>query len=130
MRAPPEVAALPVAYLTTTGRRSGQSRRIEIWFGMDARGRVFFLSSGGRRSHWVRNLEAEPAVIVELGATAYAGWATVLDARPEHASDDDLARRLLAAKYQGWSEGVAMSDWARHSLAVVVDVEPGPSTGD
>jgi hypothetical protein len=78
----------------------------------------------------VRNLEADPAVIVELGGVAYAGRATILDAHPGREADDELARRLLAAKYQGWSEGEAMSGWARDSLVVMVDLEPGLAAGD
>jgi hypothetical protein len=97
---------------------------------MDERRRVFFLSGGGRRSHWVRNLEADPAVIVELASVPYPGHARVLDTDPAHESDDDLARRLLAAKYQGWSVGDQMSGWARESLAVMVEFEPGRSPGD
>jgi hypothetical protein len=37
--------------------------------------------------------------------------------------DDALARRLLAAKYQGWEPGAPMSGWARTALAV--EVVPG-----
>jgi hypothetical protein len=36
--------------------------------------------------------------------------------------EDALARRLLAAKYQGWQEGRPLSAWARESLPVAVDL--------
>jgi hypothetical protein len=37
--------------------------------------------------------------------------------------EDDEARRLLAAKYQGWDGTSTMSSWA--STALCVAVEPG-----
>jgi len=36
--------------------------------------------------------------------------------------DEMLARRLLAAKYQGWREGRLLSAWARTSLPVAIDL--------
>ncbi|MEU2613866.1 hypothetical protein ABZ570_20105 [Micromonospora sp. NPDC007271] len=45
---------------------------------------------------------------------------------------DALARRLLAAKYQGWREGGPLSDWAATSLVVALDPPPriAPATAD
>src|SRR5690606_11478240 len=51
----------PYAYLTTTGRRTGQPHRIEIWFGVDE-GRMYLLAGGRERSDWVRNLLANAHV--------------------------------------------------------------------
>ena len=39
-------------------------------------------------------------------------------------SDDLLARRLLDAKYHGWSEGRALTGWAQTALPVAIDLEP------
>ena len=42
-------------YVTTTGRRTGDPHRIEIWFAMT--GDTIYLLSGGRgRSDWVCNM--------------------------------------------------------------------------
>ncbi len=121
MRPLPDSGRLPYAYLTTTGRTSGEPRRIELWFALDDRGRVLFLAGDGRGAHWIRNLEVEPSVLLELAGEAYTGRATILTKGP----DDSLARRMLAAKYEGWRDGAPMSDWALGSLAVMVDFEPG-----
>ncbi len=40
----------------------------------------------------------------------------------DEGAEDALARRLLAAKYQGWSEGRSLSAWARESLPVAIDL--------
>ena len=37
------------AYLTTTGRRTGKERTVEIWFALQD-GRIYMLSGGGDRA--------------------------------------------------------------------------------
>ena len=60
------LADLDYCYLTTTGRRSGEPHRIEIWFAL-VDGVVYLLSGGRDRSDWVRNLEVSPDVVLEIG---------------------------------------------------------------
>ncbi len=107
-------AAIPFAYLTTTGRRSGQAHRIEIWFAIE--NDAIFLMAGGRdRSDWVRNLQANPSATIELGTDRFTGVATVLT---ESDPDDGAARRLLVGKYRSANDDLA--EWGRTSLAVVI----------
>ena len=106
------------AYLTTTGRRTGRPHRVEIWFGLDG-GILYLLSGGGDRSEWVRNLRANPSVRVEVGGVDGPARARVVDDPHEEAT----ARRLLAAKYQGWREGASLSTWARTALVVAIEPE-------
>lgn len=62
--------------ITTTGRKSGRQRRIEIWF--YRAGDKLYLSSLPARRSWYANLEANPAftfhlknsVVADLPATA------------------------------------------------------------
>src|SRR3954463_9776152 len=61
---PQELAADPTIDITTTGRRSGQPRRIEIWM-LDVDGRFFITGTPGRRD-WLANLLADPHLIVHL----------------------------------------------------------------
>src|SRR5689334_21602138 len=102
-------------YLTTVGRRSGRPHRIEIWFAAQD-GRLYLLSGGRDRADWVRNLQANPRVTVELGDETRVGLARVLEAG---APDDRLARELLVAKYAATDDD--LEEWGRTSLAVVVD---------
>ncbi len=114
-----DLARRAVCAIETTGRRSGLPRLIEIWFAADPeRDRIYRLSGGRDRAHWVRNLRRNPAVRVRIDGRWYAGVATEI----EGDQDDGLARRLLAAKYQGWAEGGALSDWARNSLPLAIDL--------
>src|SRR5690554_444441 len=85
----------PFAYLTTTGRRTGNPHRIEIWFAVED-GRLYLLSGGRDRSDWVRNLQANPQVTVELGGEIHAGSARILQAG---SAEDARARELLVEKY-------------------------------
>jgi hypothetical protein len=50
--------------ITTTGRRSGDPRRIETWF-YRVDGTVYLSGMPGRRG-WAANLEAEPAFVFHL----------------------------------------------------------------
>jgi len=107
-------------YVTTVGRVTGRRHRIEIWFGISDEGVAYLLSGGGRRSDWVRNLEADPAVTIAFGRPndrVIPGRARVVTDPDE----DGLARRLLASKYQGWTESREMSTWARTALPVAIE---------
>ena len=111
----------PYCYLTTTGRVSGRTHTIEIWFARHDR-TLYLLSGGGTRSDWVRNLQRDPAVTVRLGrrdAAALPGRARVVEAATD---EDELARRLVAGKYQP-SYGGDLSGWRRSALPVAVDLE-------
>ena len=107
------------AYLTTTGRVSGRPHTIEIWFALHE-GRLYFLSGGGDRADWVRNIRKRAAVRVKIGSRSVAGRARI----PRGGTrEDELARRLLDAKYMGWREGKRLSSWARGARPVVVEPE-------
>jgi deazaflavin-dependent oxidoreductase (nitroreductase family) len=110
-----DLASLPFGYLTTTGRVTGRSHRIEIWFAL--RDGVVYLLSGGRdASDWVRNLMVTPEVVFEIGGVRRLSRARVLDAGTD---EDAMARRLLLEKYAG--PGEDLEGWSRTSLPVAID---------
>jgi len=119
----PGSAGEAYCYLTTTGRRTGNLHTIEIWFAMPENGRALYVLSGGDdRSDWVRNLRVDPRVTVRVGSAAAEEHAGT--ARPvEVPAEDEAARKLLAAKYQGWHAGEHMSHWARTALCIAIDPE-------
>ena len=104
-----------VCHLQTTGRTTGRPRTIEIWFATDGE-RDYLLAGGRHHAQWVRNLVADPQVRLRIGGVTLAGRARVIDGETR----EDLCRRLLAAKYQGWSEGRPLSSWAARSLPVEI----------
>ena len=114
-------AAESFCYITTTGRRTGKPHTIEIWFGV-SNDRVYVLSGGGTRSDWFKNIRANPQVLTHAGGDPdRPARATVVD-DPE---EDAMARRLLAAKYQGWREGNPLGNWASTALPVRFELDPG-----
>lgn len=50
--------------ITTIGARSGQERRIEIWF-LNVGGRIFITGTPAPR-HWLANLRANPQFVFHL----------------------------------------------------------------
>ena len=117
MNATPDWADDAFCYVTTTGRVSGRPHEIEIWFGY-AKGSLYLLSGSGRRSDWVRNIAVSPAVRVRVRDDDVTATARFV----EDADEESRARRMLAAKYQGWREGQELSDWASNALVVALDL--------
>ena len=105
-------------YLTTTGRRSGRPHRIEIWFAA-YHGKLYLLSGGRDRSDWVRNLQANARVSVELAGEEHVGAARVLVLGT---AEDRLARELLVAKYEPVEHG-SLEEWGRTSLPVAIEFD-------
>ncbi len=104
-------------YLTTTGRVTGRPHRIEIWFALDG-DTVYLLSGGADRSDWVKNLRANPAVIVELGTGRFEGRGRIV----AEAEEDERARTLVHDKYAGSYSG-DLSGWRRSALPIAIDLE-------
>ena len=107
-------------YLTTTGRKTGNAHTIEIWFAIDPEGgTLYMLSGGGTRSDWVRNIQADPAVQVRIKNRTLNGTGRLVGTSKE----DQLARRLVVAKYYGRNE-VRSTGWEATALPVAVDFDP------
>ena len=113
------LASEPFCYLTTTGRVSGRSHTIEIWFGIDGR-TLYMLSGNGprHRADWVLNLSKTPSVTVRIRDREFSGEARVVS----NSDEDALARRLLLAKYEPTYSG-DLTDWGRTALPVAVDLQ-------
>jgi deazaflavin-dependent oxidoreductase (nitroreductase family) len=92
-------------YLTTTGRRTGRPREIEIWFTQRG-GRYYLVAEHRERAQWVRNLSVAPRVAVRVGRRKFAADARVVDAKIE----PRLARavRKLSEKKYGWGNGLVV----------------------
>jgi len=92
-------------YLTTTGRRTGLPRKIEIWF-TTRRGRYYLVAEHGQRANWVRNIRAEPRVGFRVGNQTYHGHARVVTAGAEPTLA--AAVRRLSEKKYGWGRGLVV----------------------
>ncbi len=90
-------------YLTTTGRRSGLPREIEIWF-TERDGHYYLIAEHQARAHWVRNIQAHSGVRVRVGERQFEGTARLVDddSEPELSG----AVKALSDEKYGWSDGL------------------------
>jgi F420H(2)-dependent quinone reductase len=84
--------------ITTTGRRSGRPRRIELVF-HNIDGRIFISGRPGWKRGWIANLRANPAMTFHLkGPIAHAD----LPAHGRVILDREERERFLAPIAAGW----------------------------
>ena len=115
-----KLADRSLCYLETIGRVTGRAHVVEMWFAPDPTLDRLYMMAGGRdEADWVLNVRHDGRVRIRLGKAWLTGSATVI----EGTAEEPIVRRLLAAKYQGWTEGSALSDWARHALPVAVELD-------
>jgi deazaflavin-dependent oxidoreductase (nitroreductase family) len=77
---------VPTLLLTTRGRTSGLLRRTALIYARDADAHLVVASNGGSAGHpaWYLNLDADPAVRVQVGPDEFAATArTATDAERE-----------------------------------------------
>jgi deazaflavin-dependent oxidoreductase (nitroreductase family) len=107
-------AVPPVCYVTTTGKKSRQPHRIEIWF-VEIGSSVYLLSGNGEHADWVRHISADGRVLLELPGTP----ASTYDASVGPFDNDAEVRGQMNARYYGASS--QLTEWARDSLVVRLD---------
>ena len=104
--------------ITTTGRRSGKPRRIEIVYHV-IDGRIYISGMPSARTRaWILNLEADPRLTLHLkrGVTAD------LPATARVITDEAERRTILAAVARNWNR-TDVDDMVRHSPLIEVTVD-------
>ena len=99
-----ELADDPTIDITTTGRRSGAPRRIEIWM-MVVGDRFFITGTPGRRD-WLANLRADPRLVVHLKR----GTVVDLGARATEVRDEATRHLVIEHLNASWYRGQASVD--------------------
>jgi deazaflavin-dependent oxidoreductase (nitroreductase family) len=69
-------------HLTTTGRRTGQPRQIEIWF-TERAGRYYVIAEHLWERHWVQNVLADPRVWLRVAHEEIEARARVIEPTTE-----------------------------------------------
>ena len=82
--------------ITTTGRKSGEPRRIEIVF-FNVDGRVYITGFPGTRA-WMANLNADPRLVFHLKQGVVAD----LPASTRPVTDEAERRKVLAVALRTW----------------------------
>jgi deazaflavin-dependent oxidoreductase (nitroreductase family) len=105
--------------ITTTGRKTGRPRRIEIWF-HNLDGRLFITGLPGRRS-WYANLVANPEFTFHLKESVQAD----LPARARPIVDEAERRALLSGLLQKLGGGRDLEAWVEGSPLVEIELDVG-----
>ncbi len=105
--------------LTTTGRRSGRPRRIEIFLHHD-QGRLFIsgMPRADRTRDWIYNIQADPHVVVHLKQSVVAD----VPATARIVTDPDERRPLIEAAARRWRR-TDVPEMMRHSPLIVLTVD-------
>jgi deazaflavin-dependent oxidoreductase (nitroreductase family) len=105
--------------LTTTGRRTGQPRRIEIFL-HDEDGVLFItgMPRADRVRDWIHNIEADPRITVHLKQSTEAD----LPATARVVTDADERRPLIEAAARRWGR-TDVPTMMEHSPLIVLDVD-------
>ena len=114
--------------LTTTGRKTGRLRRIEIFLHHDD-GQLFIsgMPRADRTRDWIHNIRADPHVIVHLKQSVVAD----VPATARVVDDPDERRPLIEAAARRWRR-TDIEEMLRHSPLIVLTVDdtaPPPREG-
>lgn len=90
------LAADQVIDITTTGRQTGQPRRIEIWFHR-VDGRYYITGTPGRPRSWYANLLAQPKFTFHLKQSAAADLPATARPVTDPAEREKILGSILAS---------------------------------
>ena len=109
--------------LTTTGRKTGEARRIEIYLhNLDGQLVISGMPNPDRTRAWIHNVDADAAVTIHLKADVVAdvpGVARIVTDPAERAE-------LLAGVARNWNR-TDLDAMQRHSPLMVITVEGYPA---
>ena len=113
---------VPTLLLTTTGRRSGQSRVNALVYARDGGDYLLVASNGGsdRPPAWLYNVQAKPEVEVQVGRKRAPGTARVLEP-----SDPDYDRVWKLVNENNKDRYTAYQRQTSRPIPVVA-ITPGP----
>jgi deazaflavin-dependent oxidoreductase (nitroreductase family) len=105
--------------LTTTGRRTGRQRRIEIFL-HDEDGQLFItgMPRADRTRDWIYNIEADPRVVVHLKQSVVAD----IPATARVITDPDERLPLIESAAKRWGR-TDVAEMLQHSPLIVLSVD-------
>ena len=103
--------------ITTTGRKTGQAHRLEIWF-HNLDGRLYITGLPGHRD-WYANLQANPDFTFHLKKSVQAD----LPARARPIVDEPERRAVLAEILQMLDREADLEEWVTRSPLVEVKLQ-------
>jgi deazaflavin-dependent oxidoreductase (nitroreductase family) len=89
--------------LTTTGWKSGNQHRIEIWF-VKYNERYYIISERLESADWVQNIKHNPTISFSINDDVFKGTARIVDQEKESRLAGEVSK-LMNTKYK-WSQGL------------------------
>lgn len=103
-------------YLTTTGRKTGKTHTVELWFAVAAGG--VYLSHEGDFTDWMKNIQKHPGVSARIGKVRFEADAKIV----ESGAAREEGKKALYEKYYGPASKEVLDDW--FSLSQVIRLQP------
>ncbi len=110
-----------VVDITTTGRKSGEPRRIEIW-AHAIEGRVLMAGAPGTRS-WYANMLADPNVTLHLKDDVKADLPAIARAVTDDAERHELLTAIKSASRFDQRRTMDVEAWVRGSCLVELKLD-------
>lgn len=92
-------------YLTTTGRKTGVPREIEIWF-TQREGRYYLIAEHRVKANWVQNILRQPRISFRISNQTFSGIGRIIDEATEHKLLKSV--HALSEQKYGWSDGLVV----------------------
>lgn len=109
-----QVADEKYLYLTTIGRRTGNSHTVELWFAIT--GEKIYLSHEGTYTDWMRNIIQDDRVEFRIGDTSFNGRARIV----EEGEAFEVGKHALYLKYYGQANVDVVDDWFSESSVIEI----------
>ena len=112
--------------ITTTGRRTGRSHRIEIWF-HNLSGELYITGRPGRTRDWLANVRVNPKIVFHLKQGVQADLPATAAEITDPKEREDVLRRILI---ESWNNPISKVDhiidrWVAGAPLIRVEIETG-----
>jgi len=111
------VASRKYIHLTTSGRKTGKSHTVELWFAVS--GDRIYLSHEGEETDWMKNIKKTKRVRFDISGRKFIGDARLLE---DHTEEAWTAKVALYEKYYGEAAKEIIEDWFSLSKLVAVEL--------
>ncbi len=103
-------------YLTTIGRRTGNSHTVELWFAITG-GRIY-LSHEGEYTDWMKNILKNDHVEFRIGDVKFKGGARIINDEKVF----EIGKVALYLKYYGAANEDVINDWFSESTVIEISI--------
>jgi hypothetical protein len=112
-----DVAEEKYLYLTTIGRKTGNSHMVELWFAVAME--KIYLSHEGAYTDWMKNILKDNTVEFKIGSRRLKGKAHIY----REGTGFEIGKHALYRKYYGEASNDVVDDWFSESTVIEINLE-------